>query len=238
VAVPAVKTAEAGDGCCAGTKAAAAKNSGTCSMTGKAMAGKDAGTCPMSGKAGAMPAVDTKADCGECPFAKQMAQGSARGASTAKDLLNVAVADGDFSTFILAAKAAGVINEFQGVEPKTIFAPTNEAFRKLSPETWAALLQDTEKLRAVLARHIVPGIVKAEDMKSMTAAKLGDGQECAVSTCPKSGTVSLGTAKVTRTNIAASNGMIQAIDTVLLPETMTANAAQPQADAVKVAAKS
>ncbi len=205
---------EEADSCATGKKAA---HSGSCAMSGKAAASKDGASCPMHG-AGATPAVDMKAGCGTCPFAKKTAASDSCSAGTcpagthaAKDLLSVAAADGEFSTFVLAAKAAGLGKELQGADQKTILAPTNDAFRKLSPETWASLLQDNDKLRAVLARHIVAGVVKADDLKGSKAAQLGG-------------------AKVTHANIVASNGMIQGIDTVLMPEAKTA-----KADDVKVA---
>ncbi len=234
-----------GDTCCASGKDAAAKSAGTCPMSGKTEGAatpavdKGSETCAMTKTAEA--GACSKSAGGEtCPMAKTAEAGACatKAAGDAccegKDILSVAKSHEDFSTLMLAAEKAGVIGAFSCTEPKTVYAPTNDAFKKIPAEQWTALLEDKEQLSAILARHIVHGVVTAEDLKKLSATKVGDGKELSVSTCSKSGTVSIGNAKVVRSEVA-SNGMIYAIDTVLMPEAKTAAAAP--ADAVKVATK-
>lgn len=231
------KTAQAAasskGGCCAEGKDAAAKSAGTCPMSGKT----EGAVTPAVNKTGEACAMKKTADAGTC--SKEAGACAAKTAGDAccegKDLLSVAKGHEDFSTLMLAAEKAGMTGSFSCKEPKTVFAPTNDAFKKIPAEQWTALLEDKEKLHAVLARHIVPGVVKAEDLKKQTTAKLGDGQELPVSTCSQSGTVSVGNAKVVRSEVA-SNGVVYAIDSVLMPEAKTA-AAPAAAEAVKVATK-
>ncbi|MBX7257874.1 MAG: fasciclin domain-containing protein [Candidatus Hydrogenedentes bacterium] len=197
----------------------------------------EAGACSKSASGEACSAAKT-AEAGACASkaAGACATKAAEGACCeGKDILSVAKSHEDFSTLMLAAEKAGVTESFSCTEPKTVFAPTNDAFKKIPAEQLTALLEDKEKLRAILARHIVPGVVKAEDLKKLTSTKVGDGKELPVSTCSQSGTVSIGNAKVVRTEVA-SNGMIYALDSVLMPEEKTAAAPAPE-EAVKVATK-
>ena len=108
-----------------------------------------------------------------------------------------------------------VVEVLKGDGPFTVFAPTDEAFAKLPKGTIEALLQDKEKLTAVLTYHVVPGKVMAADVAGLSSAKTVQGQELKIDT---SDGVKVDNAKVIKTDISASNGVIHVIDTVLMPK--------------------
>ena len=132
-------------------------------------------------------------------------------------LIDVAIADGHFKTLAKALTAAGLIDTLQGAGPVTVFAPTDDAFAKLPAGTLDGLLKDIPKLTAILKYHVLAGKVAAADVVKLdgkTATTL-NGAALKVST---TGGVKLnGVVNVTKTDIAASNGVIHVIDTVLLP---------------------
>lgn len=135
----------------------------------------------------------------------------------AKDIVAVASGNGSFKTLVAAVKAAGLVETLQGKGPFTVFAPTDEAFAKLPAGTVESLLkpENKEKLVAILTYHVVPGKVMAADVKS-GMVKTVNGKELDVKAW--SGKVSVDGAKVTATDVAASNGVIHVIDTVVLPK--------------------
>jgi len=133
----------------------------------------------------------------------------------AKDIVDTAVAAGSFKTLAKALQAADLVATLKGPGPFTVFAPTDEAFAKLPPGTLDGLLKDKAKLKAVLTYHVVAGKVLAADVVKLTAAKTVQGGSVAIST--KDG-VKVDNAKVVKTDIAASNGVIHVIDTVILPK--------------------
>ena len=132
-------------------------------------------------------------------------------------LIDVAVADGHFKTLAKALTAAGLIDTLKGAGPFTVFAPTDDAFAKLPAGTVDGLLKDIPKLTAILKYHVLAGKVAAADVMKLdgkTATTL-NGVDLKVST---TGGVKLnGEANVTKTDVAASNGLIHVIDAVLLP---------------------
>ena len=132
-------------------------------------------------------------------------------------LIDVAIADGHFKTLAKALTAAGLVDTLQGAGPFTVFAPTDDAFAKLPAGTLDGLLKDIPKLTAILKYHVLAGKVVAADvvkLEGKTATTL-NGAALKVST---TGGVKLnGVVNVTKTDIAASNGVIHVIDTVLLP---------------------
>jgi uncharacterized surface protein with fasciclin (FAS1) repeats len=136
-------------------------------------------------------------------------------APEAKDIVDTAVAAGNFTTLAAALTEAGLIKTLKGEGPFTVFAPTDEAFAKLPAGTVEALLKDKEKLTAILTYHVVAGKVMAADVVNLTSAKTVNGAEIAIKV--DGGTVMINDAKVTTADIAASNGVIHVIDTVLLP---------------------
>ena len=134
-------------------------------------------------------------------------------AAQAKDIVDTAVAAGNFKTLATALTAAGLIDTLKGKGPFTVFAPTDEAFAKVPKADLDALLADKAKLTAVLTYHVVPGKVMAKDVKA-GKVKTVQGSEITVTTA---GGVMVDKAKVTKTDIMASNGVIHVIDSVIMP---------------------
>ena len=132
----------------------------------------------------------------------------------AKDIVDTAVAAGNFKTLATALKAAGLVDTLKGKGPFTVFAPTDEAFAKVPKADLDALLKDKAKLTAVLTYHVVPGKVMAADVKA-GQVKTVQGGMLTVST---TGGVMVDNAKVTATDIVADNGVIHVIDTVVMPK--------------------
>lgn len=133
----------------------------------------------------------------------------------AKDIVDTAVAAGNFKTLAKALEAAGLIETLKGAGPFTVFAPTDEAFAKLPAGTLDALLKDKAKLTAVLTYHVVPGKVMAADVVKLKEAKTVQGQSIKIDT---SAGVKVDGANVIKTDIACSNGVIHVIDSVILPK--------------------
>lgn len=135
-----------------------------------------------------------------------------------KDVVDTAVAAGSFTTLAKALQAAGLVSTLKGPGPFTVFAPTDEAFARLPAGTVEMLLkpENKEKLQRVLTYHVVPGKVMASDVLKLTSAKAVSGDTLAVQT--RGGTVTIDAATVTKTDVAAANGVIHVIDTVLLPK--------------------
>jgi len=131
-----------------------------------------------------------------------------------KDIVATAVAAGSFNTLAKALKAADLVETLQGEGPFTVFAPTDEAFGKLPAGTLDALVKDPAKLRSILKYHVVPGKVMAADVVKLTSAQTALGQSVTIKTA---GGVSVNNARVVKTDVAASNGVIHVIDAVILP---------------------
>lgn len=144
------------------------------------------------------------------------AQGMSRDKPT-KTIVQVAVDAGNFTTLVAALKAAGLVDALQGPGPFTVFAPTDAAFAKLPAGTVKSLLADPKKLASILTYHVVAGKVLAGDIVRGNGARPAtlNGQSLAVSV--RDGKVFVNEAQVTTADIAASNGVIHVIDTVLLP---------------------
>ena len=132
-----------------------------------------------------------------------------------KDIVDTAVAAGQFNTLAKALTEAGLVSTLKGPGPFTVFAPTDAAFAKLPAGTLEGLLKDKEKLKAVLTYHVISGKVMAADVKPMMA-KTVQGSEAKISV--KGGNVMIDKAKVVKTDIEASNGVIHVIDSVILPK--------------------
>ena len=135
-----------------------------------------------------------------------------------KDLVDTAVAAGSFKTLAKALQAAGLVDTLKGPGPFTVFAPTDEAFAKLPAGTLETLLKPENKaqLQRVLTYHVVAGKVMAADVVKLQTAKAVSGDTLAVATT--GGNVMVDKARVVKTDIGASNGVIHVIDTVLLPK--------------------
>lgn len=137
-------------------------------------------------------------------------------AAEKKTVVAVASGAGQFETLVAAVKAAGLVDTLNGDGPFTVFAPTDDAFAKLPKGTVEDLLkpENKEKLAGILTYHVVPGKVMAADVKP-GKVKTVNGKEATVKV--DGDTVMIGKAKVVKTDIAASNGVIHVIDSVLLP---------------------
>jgi uncharacterized surface protein with fasciclin (FAS1) repeats len=135
-----------------------------------------------------------------------------------RDIVDTAVAAGQFKTLAAALQAAGLVETLKGKGPFTVFAPTDEAFAKLPRGTVEDLLkpENKAKLTAVLTYHVVPGKVMAADVVKVKEARTAQGGSLKVKT--EGGKVMVDNATVVKTDIAASNGVIHVIDSVVLPK--------------------
>jgi uncharacterized surface protein with fasciclin (FAS1) repeats len=146
-----------------------------------------------------------------------IAAGSASAYAADKDIVDTAVAAGQFKTLAAALTAAGLVDTLKGPGPFTVFAPTDAAFAALPAGTVDTLLkpENKAKLTAILTYHVVAGKVMAADVVKLKEAKSVNGAMVAVKV--DGGNVMINNAKVTTADIEASNGVIHVIDTVLLP---------------------
>jgi len=142
----------------------------------------------------------------------------AKAAPAKKDVVDTAVAAGNFKTLAAALQAAGLVDTLKGKGPFTVFAPTDEAFAKLPAGTVDDLLkpENKQKLVAILTYHVVPGRLLAAQVTKMTSAKTVNGE--ALSIKADGGTVMVDNAKILQTDIVCSNGVIHVIDSVVLPK--------------------
>jgi uncharacterized surface protein with fasciclin (FAS1) repeats len=131
------------------------------------------------------------------------------------NIVEVAVGAGSFKTLVAAVQAAGLVDTLTGHGPFTVFAPNDEAFAKLPAGTVEALLKDIPKLTSILTYHVVAGKVMAADAAKLTSATTVQGQMLEIDHAHG---VTINGAKVVAADIAADNGVIHVIDSVLLPE--------------------
>jgi uncharacterized surface protein with fasciclin (FAS1) repeats len=136
-------------------------------------------------------------------------------ATKSNDIVDVAVANGSFTTLVTAVKAAGLVETLKGEGPFTVFAPTDAAFAKIPASKLNALLADKAALADVLTYHVVAGKVMAKDVVTLTEAATVQGQKVTIEV--RDGKVFIEGAEVIMTDVAASNGVIHVIDAVLLP---------------------
>ena len=132
-----------------------------------------------------------------------------------KDIVDIAVEDGRFTTLVAALQAADLVDTLKGEGPFTVFAPTDDAFNKLPEGTVEGLLNDIPTLTNILLYHVVPGKVMAADVVNLTSADTVSGESVTISVMDDK--VMINDAQVIITDIEASNGVIHVIDTVLLP---------------------
>ena len=137
--------------------------------------------------------------------------------AASKDIVDTAVAAGQFETLAAALGAADLVDTLKGDGPFTVFAPTDEAFAKLPEGTVESLLkpENRDQLVAILTYHVVAGKVKAADVVKLSEATTVNGQSVAITVADNG--VQVDNANVIATDIAASNGVIHVIDTVILP---------------------
>ena len=143
----------------------------------------------------------------------------AGGAGTAqeKNLVDTAAAAGSFNTLVKAVQAADLTATLEGPGPFTVFAPTDQAFAKLPAGTLETLMkpENKEKLRAILTYHVVAGELDASQVAKLHSLKTVEGADLKI--VNKNGSVMVDNAKVVKTDIRASNGIIHVIDAVMLP---------------------
>ncbi|NJS42059.1 fasciclin domain-containing protein [Candidatus Gracilibacteria bacterium] len=133
------------------------------------------------------------------------------------DIVDTAIIAGSFNTLVAAVKAAGLVDTLKGNGPFTVFAPTDEAFKKLPEGTVDELLKDIPKLTKILTYHVVPGSVVSTSLKSGDVKSV-EGSPIEVTVA--GGKVTVGGANVIKADVKASNGVIHVIDKVLLPPDM------------------
>ena len=139
--------------------------------------------------------------------------------AAAADIVDTASSNGSFTTLVAAVKAAGLADTLKGQGPFTVFAPTDEAFKKLPAGTVENLLKPENKaqLTKILTYHVVPGKVMASDISGKkTAAKTVEGSSVAIDA--SGGAVRVDNATVSTADVSASNGVIHVIDTVIMPK--------------------
>jgi uncharacterized surface protein with fasciclin (FAS1) repeats len=135
-----------------------------------------------------------------------------------KDIVETAVAAGSFKTLAKALQAADLVDTLKGQGPFTVFAPTDDAFAKLPAATLNDLLkpENKKKLQRILTYHVVPGRVTSSDVVKLSTAKAVSGD--AIDIKASGGTVIVDGARVVKTDVQASNGIIHVIDTVIMPD--------------------
>lgn len=130
------------------------------------------------------------------------------------DIVDTAIKAGSFSTLVAAVKAAGLVDTLKGKGPFTLFAPNDEAFAKLPEGTVDGLLKDLPQLKKILTYHVVSGKVMAADVAKMKSAKTVEGSDVKIDAAKA---VKINDATVSTADVAADNGVIHIIDTVLMP---------------------
>ena len=142
---------------------------------------------------------------------------AARNSNTApaKNIVDTAIAAGNFTTFAAGVKAAGLTDVLAAKGPFTVFAPTDEAFRKLPRGAWDGLLRDSAKLKAVLNYHVISGYFMARDVKPGEVMTLQGSTLTAVASPTE---VRVNGARITQADLAATNGIVHSIDAVILPQ--------------------
>jgi uncharacterized surface protein with fasciclin (FAS1) repeats len=132
-----------------------------------------------------------------------------------KNIVQTAVAAGQFKTLVKLVKRAGLAGALSGKTQLTVFAPTDAAFAKVPQSTLDALLANRAKLRTVLLYHVVQGRVPAAKVTTMASARTLAKQS--VSFMVKDGAVFVNDARVVKANVVTRNGIIHVIDKVLIP---------------------
>jgi uncharacterized surface protein with fasciclin (FAS1) repeats len=151
------------------------------------------------------------AHCGSCGAG----EAHSHDVKATDDIVGVATSAGSFETLLAAAKAAGLVETLQSDGPYTVFAPTDEAFAKLPEGMIDYLLANPDKLKQVLLYHVVPGKVMASDVVGLSSATTAEGSDIAI--VVKGDSVMINNAKVVKTDVMASNGVIHVVDTVIVP---------------------
>ncbi|MBD1939133.1 fasciclin domain-containing protein [Microcoleus sp. FACHB-68] len=131
------------------------------------------------------------------------------------NIVETAINAGSFNTLVTAIKAADLVDTLKGAGPFTVFAPTDEAFAKLPEGTVEGLLKDIPTLKKILTYHVVSGKVMASDVVKLDSATTVQGSDVKIDA--SNGGVKVNDATVATADVAADNGVIHIIDTVLMP---------------------
>jgi uncharacterized surface protein with fasciclin (FAS1) repeats len=137
-----------------------------------------------------------------------------RNTTPAQNIVETAIAAGNFTTFAAGVKAAGLTDALSAKGPFTVFAPTDEAFSKLPPGAWDGLLKDAGKLKAILNYHVVSGYFMAREVKSGEVMTLQGSPLTAAASFAE---LRVNGARITQQDLAATNGIVHSIDAVILP---------------------
>jgi uncharacterized surface protein with fasciclin (FAS1) repeats len=134
-----------------------------------------------------------------------------------QDIVETAIAAGSFNTLAKALQAADLVDTLKGEGPFTVFAPTDEAFAKLPSAMLNDLLkaENKQKLQRILSYHVVPGRISSADVVKLHTAKAVSGDTIDIKA--NDGSVMVDSARVIKTDVQASNGVIHVIDSVILP---------------------
>ena len=132
-------------------------------------------------------------------------------------ILDTLAADPEFSTLVSAVQAAGLESTLAGEGPFTVFAPTNAAFDAVAPEELDALLADPVALQAVLLNHVVAGEYMAADVATLPSVTTMQMEDVTIA-ADDAGGVTVGDATVVQPDISAANGVVHAIDAIILPQ--------------------
>ena len=142
-------------------------------------------------------------------------RGSTNYTPPSRNIIDTAITAGTFTTLLAGIKSAGLADKLTEKGPFTVFAPTDEAFKKLAPGALEALLKDSAKLKAVLSYHVVAGHMLAKDMKSGDMMTL---QGSPLTASVSSSGVHVNGAHVKQADIVATNGVVHVIDAVIMPK--------------------
>ena len=147
------------------------------------------------------------------PFVAQL--GSTNYTPPSKNVVETLAAASDFSTLTSGIEASGLSETLTGKGPFTLFAPTDEAFKKLAPGAMDALRKDPAKFKAVLSYHVIAGYLSARDIKAGNRMTL---QGTALTVALSDSAVHVNGAAVTQVDMAATNGLVHVIDAVIMPK--------------------
>jgi uncharacterized surface protein with fasciclin (FAS1) repeats len=131
------------------------------------------------------------------------------------DIVGTATSAGQFKTLTMLLKRAGLVGALKQPGPYTVFAPTDAAFKKVPKATLNSLLRNKAQLKAVLLYHVVPGKVTASQVVKLRSAKTLNGKSVRIRVAGSN--VFVDRAKVTKTDVAAKNGVIHVVNSVLVP---------------------
>ena len=134
-----------------------------------------------------------------------------------ENVLEVAAATGRFETLRKAIDAAGLTATLTQDGPFTLFGPTDQAFAKMPSAELSALLEDKARLLELLSYHVVPATVRAPRRRAPSSVTTLDGKQLEIAVVPEDGGYRIGEARIVKTNMRASNGVLHALDTVLTP---------------------